>query len=221
MSEHDLTHGVIIGQHGDDEFADAHVGDTCRWAQSECHERPQLLGPTNVSDHLAASSRQVCCHGFAHAAEPDDSDPAFNRTFDAFSSRRLPLGNRRSLCGGGEGRRCIALVLEHLALLGSGTPRLQASEHHETYARSKCSSPLAPICPSLRRLRSGGVQRVPRPALRKRSGRLKIACVLSNDPDNTHLNDFKMRSLVRAIESGGPATCRRDHAARGRIVLFG
>src|SRR5712671_2068255 len=185
MPENDLTHDVIIGQHGDDEFAGAHVGDISRWAQSECHERLQLLGPANVSDYLAASSRQVCCHGFAHAAEPDDSDPAFNRTFDALGSRRLPLGNR----GGprsGEGWSCVAFVLEHLALLGSGTtPRLQASGT----PRDVCSREqmLVPTCSDLSlvaRIATGSDQLefairrgVPRPALRKRSGpALQIAC---------------------------------------------
>src|SRR5712671_2615001 len=104
-------------------------------------------------------------------------------------------------------------------------------EHHETYAPgSKCSSPLAPICPSLRGLRPAqiswssllGAEFLDR-HYGKEVGRLyRLHAVPSDDPDNKHLNDFKREVL----SSGGRKrrashVSHRDHAARSRIVLFG
>src|SRR5438270_10622468 len=73
-AEHDFAHGVVVRQHGDDDFAVEQLVDIQRRSKTECLEFGDLIPPPDIADDVCSGGCKVCGHCRSHVTEADKTD---------------------------------------------------------------------------------------------------------------------------------------------------
>src|ERR1700736_159423 len=78
-AEHDLAHGIVIGQHADHDLAVEQVADVRGWPETERLKLGELIGAADIGDHGPSGRYQVCGHCRSHVTKADEADIAHER----------------------------------------------------------------------------------------------------------------------------------------------
>jgi hypothetical protein len=79
VTENGLEHGIIVGQHGDDDLAIEQVADVRCGPETQRRKLRYLIGATEKCNYRASSGREICSHRRSHATKTDQPYFAHDR----------------------------------------------------------------------------------------------------------------------------------------------
>jgi hypothetical protein len=72
-AEHDLAHGIVIGQHADHDLAVEQVADVRRGPETERLKLGELISAADAGDHGPSGGCEVCCHCGSHVTKANET----------------------------------------------------------------------------------------------------------------------------------------------------
>jgi IS5 family transposase len=105
-AEHDLAHGIVIGQHADHDLAAEQVADVRRGPETERLKLGELIGAADIGDHGPSGGCKVCGHCRSHVTKADE-------TYIAHERREAGLRAALTLTWQNFGKRRAGFTLGH------------------------------------------------------------------------------------------------------------
>src|SRR2546423_7070333 len=135
VAKHDFAHGVVVRQHGDDDFAVEELVDIHRRPKTECFEFGHLIAPPDIADDACSGGCKVCGHRRSHVTEADKTDFSDERLVASqFRIASALLGwGLRCIYRGGETRVCLLLGHGNSSSIATASSDAQRRTHPTTW----------------------------------------------------------------------------------------